>query len=151
MIGRYLNRRALRRYIEAHVLYRDDYPSRLTDADFEDELYHETKEYKTAKTMSEHMLFNRLDGYKVTTNEEYFALCLQRRWNGMGLYTGTRTMILESCKPVFESVFDEGPYEKGIYMTWYESAPMSGEEEFPIRAFATVYLTPFLKERGILP
>lgn len=39
MIGKYLNKRALRRYIETHVLYRDDYPCRMADADFEDELY----------------------------------------------------------------------------------------------------------------
>lgn len=149
MIGKYLNKRALRKYIDAHVMYRDDYPCRMSDADFEDELYHEKSNYKTARSMNEFLLFNRLDNYKVTSQEEYHVLCFQRRWNEMGIYTGFRTMVLESCKPVLMNIFEEA-FEKGIYMTWYESAPMSGDEKFPVRVFATVYLTPFLKERGIL-
>ena len=85
MIGKYLNKRALRKYIDAHVMYRDDYPSRMSDVDFEDALYHEKSDYKTARSMNEFLLFNRLDNYKVTSQEEYHVLCFQS-WSRVNQY-----------------------------------------------------------------
>lgn len=147
----YLNHRAFRKYMDKHLFYRDDPPIRLMDADFEYGNYHISQEYKTACNYEDFALFDFFDQYRVHNEGEYYLLCMKREWNCMGIYQGSRTNILECCTPVVHNVQEYfKKFENGLYLTWYESAPITGDDPYPIRSFATLYLTPFLRERGIL-